>query len=136
MYDNIFKDKLEKELLDTQRNKLFIWVRYIVDIFLTWTHGQGDSKVFWKDLNKFEIFKRVKWRKYRILDLKLKENRGYVPKQRILENTLQTWYLVYKKCYFESLVEKKIRKLNSLGTQEEKKKKGRRFLCDKISPKS
>ena len=46
MYDNILKDKLEKELLDTQRNKLFIWVRYIVDIFLIWTHGQGDSKVF------------------------------------------------------------------------------------------
>ena len=52
-YACIFMDKVGTEILETQRDKLSLWVRYIVDIFYIWTHGQEKRKVFLEDLNKF-----------------------------------------------------------------------------------
>ena len=37
----------------TQSKKLLIWLRYLVDIFFTWTHGEQELERFLKDLNNF-----------------------------------------------------------------------------------
>lgn len=42
----IFMDRMEKKLLDTQRDKTFCWVSYVDDMFFTWTHGLEKVKYF------------------------------------------------------------------------------------------
>ena len=48
-------DKTETDFLKTQELQLFVWLKlkYIVDIFFIWTHGETELKKFMKGLNGF-----------------------------------------------------------------------------------
>ena len=52
-YICIFMDEMETSFLKTQQLQLFIWLRYIDDIFFIWTHGEEQLDLFLKDLNEF-----------------------------------------------------------------------------------
>ena len=82
MYACIFMGKVETELLETQKDKPFWWVRYIDDIFFIWTHGQEKLKVFLEDLN--QIHPNLKFitdsseESVAFLDLKVKHKQGKI----------------------------------------------------------
>ena len=46
-------DKTEPDSLKTQELQPFVWLRYTDDIFLIWTHGEGELKTFMEGLNNF-----------------------------------------------------------------------------------
>ena len=50
-YANIFMFNLEENFLQNTYNKPLIYLRYIDDIFLLWTHGEEKLLQFYKDLN-------------------------------------------------------------------------------------
>ena len=41
-------DKMEREYLEKQEYKNFVWLQFIDDIFFIWTHGEINLKYFWK----------------------------------------------------------------------------------------
>ena len=53
-YACIFMDKLETNFLKTQTLQLLVWFRYIDDVFLLWTHGEGNLKRFLEELNNYD----------------------------------------------------------------------------------
>ena len=50
-YANIFMANLEESFLQNTHNKPLIYLRYIDDIFLLWTHGEEKLLQFYKDFN-------------------------------------------------------------------------------------
>ena len=50
-YANIFMSNLEENFLQNTHNKPLIYLRYIDDIFLLWTHGEEKLLQFHKDFN-------------------------------------------------------------------------------------
>ena len=50
-YANIFMSNLEENFLQNTHNKPLIYLRYIDDIFLLWTHGEEKLLQFYKDFN-------------------------------------------------------------------------------------
>ena len=46
-------DETETSFLKTQQLQPFIWLRYIDNIFFTWTHGVEQLNLFLKDINDF-----------------------------------------------------------------------------------
>ena len=46
-------DEVEQKFLETQSKRSLIWLRYIDDIFFSWTHGEQELERFLKDLNNF-----------------------------------------------------------------------------------
>ena len=52
-YANLFMADLEKRLLDGAVDKPLVWLRYIDDVFLIWTHGKSKLDSFLEYLNGF-----------------------------------------------------------------------------------
>lgn len=52
-YASIFMDKVETEVLDKELLKLWVWLRYIDDIFFAWTHEKESLHKFLKHFNNF-----------------------------------------------------------------------------------
>ena len=52
-YACIYMNEVEQNFLETQSKKPLIWLRYIVDIFFIWTHGEQELDIFFKHLNSF-----------------------------------------------------------------------------------
>ena len=52
-YANLFMGDLERRLLDTCPDKPKVWLRYIDDIFLIWTHGHPQLDAFIQHTNTF-----------------------------------------------------------------------------------
>ena len=50
-YASLVMGKLEQEFLQTQNVKLWVWWRYIDDIFAIWTHGEPSLRTFLGNLN-------------------------------------------------------------------------------------
>ena len=50
-YANIFMANLEENFLQNTHNKLLIYLRYIDDIFLLWTHREEELLQFHKNFN-------------------------------------------------------------------------------------
>jgi hypothetical protein len=63
-YANIFLDKLETEMLKEYESKTnhkpLVWMRYIDDIFLIWTHGEESLKDFLKFCDEYSTSKKMK----------------------------------------------------------------------------
>ena len=51
LYANLFMADLEEKILDKFPNKPIIYLRYIDDIFLIWTHGEESLKQFYSAFN-------------------------------------------------------------------------------------
>ena len=98
-------DKVETEFLETQTDKPFWWVRYIDDIFFTWTHGQEKLKVFLEDLNKFHPnlkFTSVSSEEnVAFLDLKVKLKQGKIETDLHVKSTNRHRYLHYTSSHTE-----------------------------------
>ena len=54
-YANIFMANLEENFLQNTHNKPLIYLRYIDDIFLLWTHGEEKLLQFYKDFNSEDL---------------------------------------------------------------------------------
>ena len=52
-YACILMDKFETDFLKTQKLQLFVWFRYIDDLFFIWAHGKEELENFMKELNSF-----------------------------------------------------------------------------------
>ena len=52
-YACVFMDRMEAEFLGKERMKLWVWLRYIDDIFFVWTHGKNRLDEFLENLNSF-----------------------------------------------------------------------------------
>ena len=52
-YACIFMGKLEQELLESAQLHPLIWLRYIDDVLLIWTHGEATLKIFLHHLNSY-----------------------------------------------------------------------------------
>ena len=52
---------LEENFLQNTHNKLLLYLRYIDNIFLLWTHGEEKLPQFYKDLikNEFGLSKTI-----------------------------------------------------------------------------
>ena len=51
-YACIFMDKVEREIIDAQELKPWLWLRYIDDVFFIWTHGAESLHNFMDALNQ------------------------------------------------------------------------------------
>lgn len=51
-YAYIFMDERKIKLLESQKSKPLVWLRYIEDVFFTWAHGKEKFKKF---LNNFNL---------------------------------------------------------------------------------
>ena len=52
-YACIFMDKVEREFLEAEDIKPWVWLRYIDDIFFIWTKGENKLESFLQRLNTF-----------------------------------------------------------------------------------
>ena len=52
-YACIYMEEVETGFLQTQRLKPLVWLRFIDDIFFTWTHGEENLKNFYERLYQF-----------------------------------------------------------------------------------
>ena len=52
-YAIIYMAALEEDFLETLIKKLWLWWRYIDDIFMIWQHGEDELKIFLDKLNNF-----------------------------------------------------------------------------------
>ena len=50
-YANLFMDRFETKALNNWPLKPLIWLRFIEDIFMIWTHGEDKSEEFITYLN-------------------------------------------------------------------------------------
>jgi len=60
-YACIFMDQVESDFLEREPDKPHLWVRYIDDIFLIWTHGKAKLDRFLDRLNVFHNNLRFTW---------------------------------------------------------------------------
>ena len=51
-YANLFMDRLERKLLSQAQVKLYIWSRYIDDVFMVWTGSELELVEFLNYINK------------------------------------------------------------------------------------
>ena len=51
-YTFIFMDKVETDLLESQKLKPMVWFRYIDGIFFVWTHDEQELQRFLLELNR------------------------------------------------------------------------------------
>ena len=52
-YAIIYMAALEEDFSETLIKKLWLWWRYIDDIFMIWQHGEDELKIFLDKLNNF-----------------------------------------------------------------------------------
>ena len=58
-YANLFMDRFETKALENWDKKPLIWLRFIDDIFMIWTHGEEELQKFFKYLNS--IHEKIKF---------------------------------------------------------------------------
>ena len=46
-------DRVEQDFLETQELQPFLWLRFIDNIFFTWTHGKEELKKLTEKFNNF-----------------------------------------------------------------------------------
>ena len=54
-YACTFMDRVEAEFPEKQYLKLWVWLRYIDEIFFIWTHGENKLYTFPENLNSFHV---------------------------------------------------------------------------------
>ena len=52
-YDNLFMSSLVEEMLSRSEIRPWIWYRYIDDVFVIWTHGEGRLASFLEHINSY-----------------------------------------------------------------------------------
>jgi len=45
-YSNLFKDKLEHDFLQPQPLTPLLWIRFLNDVLILWTHGEASLKTY------------------------------------------------------------------------------------------
>ena len=57
-YANLFMDRFETKALKTGHLNLYVWLRFIDDIFMIWTHGEDNLQQFITYLNGITLLLR------------------------------------------------------------------------------
>lgn len=60
-YANIFMSVFERALLSGTCNQPYVWLRYIDDIFVIWTHGEAKLKEFLSYINSLNPSIQFTW---------------------------------------------------------------------------
>jgi len=55
-YANLFMGKLEHDFQPTQPLTPLLWIRFLDDILMLWSHGKTSSNTFLEQLNQFHVF--------------------------------------------------------------------------------
>ena len=101
-YASLFMTRLEERLLDASPDKPLIWMRFIDDVFLIWTHGEEKLTSFINHLNSsHETIKFTSEQsrdRMSILDVQVSLGEGGVISTDMFCNPTDTQYL-HKKSY-------------------------------------
>ena len=102
-YACIFMDQVEKDFLEGEVEKPYLWVRYIDDIFLIWTHGRQKLEGFLERLNVFHDSLKFTWEtsqeKVIFLDVVVRLREGELETELYCKPTDCHQYLHYKSCH-------------------------------------
>ncbi|KAJ8039742.1 hypothetical protein HOLleu_13841 [Holothuria leucospilota] len=60
-YGNIFMSVFERDLLSGSCNQPYVWLRYIDDVFVIWTHGEAKLNEFLSYINSFNPSIQFTW---------------------------------------------------------------------------
>ena len=101
-YACIFLDEVETEFLKSQELQPFLWLRYIDDIFLIWTHGTQELDFFLNELNKFHPYETSEER-VNFLDLNVSIRNGAISTDLYIKPTDGHQYLHNKSFHLEHI---------------------------------
>ena len=111
IYDCIFMDFIETEFLKTQSIKLWVWKRFIDDVFFIWTDSEKNLEKCLKELNRFHpnikfTFEKSKM-KVNFLDVVTEIKNG-----RLSTDLCSTLVDSYQYLYYNSCQDEHIKKLS------------------------
>ena len=99
----LFMDDLEKNLISAARLKPYIWLRYINDIFVIWTHGEQKRLEFLEQINWSHNSITFTWewsqKKVNFLDIQIINNERQIDTDVYVEPTDKHQYLTYNSCH-------------------------------------
>ena len=102
-YACIFMDEIENSFLNGEDQKPFMWLRYIDDIFMVWTHGREALEKFLDRLNNFHDTLKFTWEvsdcKVNFLDLVVSLEEGNLETDLYCKPTDCHQYLHYESCH-------------------------------------
>ena len=106
-YTCIFKDRVGTEFLENEHLKLWVWQRYIDDIFFVWIHVESELSKFLERLNSFDRHLKIilEYTKEEInyLDVTLKLNNNQFNTDLYYKTTGSHQYLPYNSCKLEQM---------------------------------
>ena len=104
-YAYIFMEQLETKFLENQNLKPLVWLRYIDDIFLIWTHDEENLRNLMAEFNLFsnDIKFTYEYNKYTIsvLNLKVISSNCKLITSFYSKSTVCHKYLHYGSCHLE-----------------------------------
>ena len=102
-YANIFMGSLEKRFLDTCQFTPLIWLRYIDDIFLIWTHGRDKLDSFIQFANSFhqtiKFTSNISYTNIPFLDIMVSLKDGFLQTDLYSKPTDTFNYLHWSSCH-------------------------------------
>lgn len=101
-YANLFMGKLESTFLESQNYKPLIWLRFIDDIFMIWTHGIELLYKFLDALNNFSELKfewKISSNLITFLDVDVYVDDGFLKSNIHIKETNCMQYLHYNSCH-------------------------------------
>ena len=106
-YACVFMDEVETEFLKSQVLQPFLSLRYIDDIFFTWTHGTQELDSFLNEFNKFHpnlsFTYETSKEKVNFLDLNVSMRNGTISTDLYIKPTDGHQYLHYKSSHPEHI---------------------------------
>ena len=102
-YANIFMDKLERQLVTQAQTKPHTWWRYIDDIFIIWTEGEGSLRDFIDYLNSahrtIKFTSKWSYKEVEFLDVKVINDSGKLETDVYIKPTDSHQYLHQASCH-------------------------------------
>ena len=102
-YANLFMDDLERKIISASTLKPYMWLRFIDDVFMIWTHGEERLREFLDFINGFHNSIKFTWewsqKKVNFLDIQIINNGGQVDTDLYVKPTDKHQYLTYNSCH-------------------------------------
>ena len=102
-YANLFMDRLERTLISEPRIKLYLWLRYIDDVFMMWTGSEQELIEFLNYMNEAHATIKFTWswskEKVNYLDVQVINNQGKIETDLYTKPTDKHQYLFHTSCH-------------------------------------
>ena len=96
-------DDLERKIISASTLKPYMWLRFIDDVFMIWTHGEERLLEFLDFINGFHNSIKFTWEwsqeKVNFLDIQIINNGGQVDTDLYVKPTDKHQYLTYNSCH-------------------------------------